>query len=231
MSDSTLRHPQNISIRRLGLLDYGLCLDLMHDLHARVVSGEEHGIILLVEHPPVITLGQNSNARHILAAPSDLDKLGVQVHVTDRGGEATAHEPGQLVVYPILRLSEFSLLPRRYVDALTTSVINVLASYDIVGTPSREFPGVWTDAGKIAAVGVRIRQRVSLHGLALNVANDLKTFALITPCGLVGRAVTSMEQMTGKKLNLDEVASRLSEELLCQFSAAASRSPASENDI
>jgi lipoate-protein ligase B len=190
-------------VHDLGTLAYRDAWALQERLHADVVAGGEEQL-LLVEHPPVITLGRRPGlSKNILAAADELEKAGVEVVESDRGGDVTFHGPGQLVAYPIIRLNDHKLSVGGYVRKLQEIVIDTLND---LGVPSQTDPaaiGVWTcgtdaaacELAKICAIGVRIRRGVSMHGLALNVTTDLNYFNLIIPCGLDGRAVTSLEKI------------------------------------
>jgi lipoyl(octanoyl) transferase len=173
--------------------------------HARVLSGESPGVVLTVEHTPVITLGRRAetSASHLLASPESLQALGVELVESDRGGDITFHGPGQLVVYPILKLADHGLSVGGYVRLLQDTVVATLAEYHIPAHLDPKAVGVWTrpphaqtDA-KICAVGVRVKAGVTLHGIALNVSTDLGCFDLIDPCGLGRRPVTSLAKILG----------------------------------
>ncbi len=165
-------------------------------------GGEER--VFLVEHPPVITLGRRGGMeKNVLAATQRLAELGVDVVQSDRGGDVTFHGPGQLVVYPIIRLADRKLTVGGYVRRMLEIVIRVLADIGIASELDPSAIGVWTtDNGrlaKICALGVRVRRGVTLHGIALNVTTDLRYFDLINPCGL-GRPVTSVRQVLGDSM-------------------------------
>ncbi len=186
----------------LGTLAYNDAWKIQEEHHARVVEGGEEAI-LLVEHPPVVTLGRRATAMENLLASSDqLKQRGVELVQTDRGGDITFHGPGQIVVYPIVRLLDHKLSVGSYVHGLEKVVINTLAEFGIGACADPKAVGVWTShngqPGKVCAIGVRIKRGVSLHGLALNVTTDLSYFNLIVPCGLVGRGVTSLSQLLGE---------------------------------
>lgn len=190
-----------MQIQRLGLIGYRDAWVLQEQAHARVAEGGEP-CILLVEHPPVITFGRRPGVdRNLIASAEQLAAAGVEIVQSDRGGDITFHGPGQLVAYPIIRLADFRLSVSGYVHRLEDAIISMLAGYHIPAEKDPKAVGVWTgDNGqlaKIAAIGVRIRRGVSMHGLALNVSTDLRYFDLIVPCGLVGRRVTSMEKLLG----------------------------------
>jgi lipoate-protein ligase B len=179
--------------------------------------GRDPGRILLVEHDPVITVSRRAGAgEHILAPTARLEELGVAVEPTDRGGDITYHGPGQLVVYPILDLNALNLRLVPYMRLLESVVIKTLGRFGIRGERDESATGVWTpvDAGtaKIAAMGVRVRRWVTMHGLALNVDPDMSHFELIVPCGLHGRTVTSMRRILGDDCpTLDEVSGQMRE--------------------
>jgi lipoyl(octanoyl) transferase len=188
-------------------------------------GGEER--LLLLEHPPVITLGRRPGLnQHLLASNSHLKQLGVEVVQSDRGGDITFHGLGQLVAYPILRLADHGLSVSSFVHRLEQIAIATLADFGIDAAADAKAVGVWTDDGaaraKICAIGVRIRKGISLHGLALNVATDLRYFELIVPCGLHGRAVTSVQKLLGERA---PSMAQVKERLRTQFRAAFAKAP------
>jgi len=186
----------------LGRMKYRPAWDRQLVEHERVLGGGEE-TVLFVEHDPVITFGRRPGvARNLLASDEQLAKLGVEVVESDRGGDITFHGPGQIVVYPIIRLNDHHLSVGGYVHRLEDIVIDCLSRLGITGaTKDPCAPGVWTPRpgdgklAKVCAVGVRIRKGVSMHGIALNVTTDLRYFDLIVPCGLVGRPATSLAQL------------------------------------
>jgi lipoyl(octanoyl) transferase len=224
-----------MQVRDLGTMKYRDAWALQEQVHADVVAGGEEEL-LLVEHPPVITLGRRPGlSKNILAAADDVQRAGVEVVESDRGGDVTFHGPGQLVVYPIIRLNDHKLSVGAYVRTLQQIVINTLND---LGVPSQTDPaaiGVWTcgteaaacELAKICAIGVRIRRGVSMHGLALNVKTDLNYFNLIIPCGLSGRAVTSLEKILGERTPaMSHVKSALIARATAAFASAASATSA-----
>jgi lipoate-protein ligase B len=196
-----------------ALTPYQEAWDLQECLHAEVQTGAEEALILL-EHPPTITLGRRvaDAQKNLLAPPALLHQLGVQVVESDRGGDITYHGPGQLVAYPIIRLQDHALSVSAYVHGLEQIVIRTLADFGVHAFTDPTAVGVWVDSippnahgtrsvnsstpAKIAAIGVRIKRGVSLHGLALNLTTDLSHFSLINPCGL-NRPVTSLHHLKG----------------------------------
>jgi lipoyl(octanoyl) transferase len=190
-----------ITVQDLGLLDYEQALALQREHNQALIDGKADPTVLLVEHPPVITLTRRARP-NLLADEATLAKLGVMSADTDRGGDITYHGPGQLVVYPILKLGEFGLNLSSYMRLLERAVIDTLAHWGITGHTECGATGVWVKAeeqanAKVCAMGVRIRKNTTMHGLALNVAPDMSHFDLIVPCGLDGRPVTSMQQLLG----------------------------------
>ena len=179
----------------LGLVEYGRAARIMHALAARVGQGGP-GYILFLEHPPTITLGYSLKGDEgrsaIRSTPADLAAAGVTVAQVDRGGKATYHGPGQIVCYPILSLKELRLGVKRYVGKLQQLALDALGELGVEAALDPLFPGVWTQAGKVAAVGIRVTDRVATHGFALNVDPDLSMFGHIVPCGISDRPVTSL---------------------------------------
>lgn len=196
-----------LEIQDLGRLGYGPALERQQALNEAVIAGEAPPTVLLVEHDPVITLTRRKAiGEHLIATPAQLHAAGVATHDTDRGGDITYHGPGQLVVYPILKLADFGLNLSRYMRLLEQTVIDTVGHFGIAAHREPGAAGVWVDrdkaaknagSAKLCAMGVRIRKNTTLHGLALNVTTDLDHFKLIVPCGLHGRPVTSMQQLLG----------------------------------
>ncbi|WP_302281689.1 lipoyl(octanoyl) transferase LipB [Alistipes finegoldii] len=233
----------NVYCRDLGQMDYKACWDLQQSLFDVLTAGktnrtaapesatpssEEAGTILLVEHPPVYTLGKSGHAENLLVGREALEAMGAQFFHIDRGGDITFHGPGQLVCYPILDLERLGIGLRAYIDALEESVIRTVAEYGIRAGRIAGASGVWvgaeiaqegdgrtadgggkcTPAGaprKICAIGVRSSRYITMHGFALNVTTDLEWFSRINPCGFTDRGATSIERETGAKVPMDDV--------------------------
>ena len=192
-------------IIELGTLRYCDAWSLQEQIHAEVLAAAEERI-LFVEHPPVITFGRRAEVmgqKNLLASADALAQMGVEVVQSDRGGDVTFHGPGQLVVYPIIRLSDHRLSVGLYVRLLQEVVVSALKELGIDAHRDESAVGVWAGeadrAEKICALGVRIRRGVSMHGLALNVTTDLDYFNLIVPCGICNRGVTSIQKLLGDK--------------------------------
>jgi len=180
-------------ILQLGLLSYRDALLLMEDLHGAVVADSSlEDILLVVEHPPVVTMGLRERSLDLLTAESRLAEQSVEFYRIDRGGSVTVHEPGQLVLYPIVRVDARLLTVRKLVWALEEAMIFECARWGLQAARDSINPGVWIGQDKVGAVGVRVANHVSKHGLALNVSNSLATFSHIVPCGIHGRGVTSI---------------------------------------
>jgi lipoyl(octanoyl) transferase len=172
-----------------GLVPYADALAWQRDLaHARIEGRTGHDLLLLVEHPPVITLGRNSHAAHLL------DPGGVEVVEIERGGDVTFHGPGQLVGYPILDLRQHRPDLHWYLRALEETLIQALAVLEVPAGRNPPHTGVWTGGRKIASIGIHVKQWVTWHGFALNVTTDLAAFERIVPCGIPGVRMTTVER-------------------------------------
>jgi lipoyl(octanoyl) transferase len=211
--------PRRLTVRRLGRIRYAEGLALQARLVADRQGGRIGDALLLLEHDPVITLGRNARAEHVLMAQDELRRLGIDLHETGRGGDVTYHGPGQVVGYPILDLSPDRRDVHRYVRDLEEVMISTCADYGVAARRLAGLTGVWAGEAKIGAIGVRIARWVTSHGFAFNVATDLQPFALIVPCGIRERGVTSLERLLGRPVALDEVMSRLEARFAEVFSA------------
>ncbi len=203
----------------LGLIDYAQALDMQIRVCELKKRGFREDVLFLLEHPPTITLGRNGDWHHLLVSDAALRSRGIVRYATDRGGDITFHGPGQLVGYPILQLDKTERDVHRLMRNLEESLIRLLASYGIEASREKGLTGVWTRAGKIAAMGIHISRWITRHGFALNVDTDLSSFDLIVPCGITGRAVASMKSLLNRSLDLMEV----SEKYAAEFGAVFSR--------
>ena len=186
----------DLEIRRLGLVPYAEALEIQRQLVEDRRAGRVGDVLILLQHPPVITLGVRHGARvHVLATPEDLRARGVDVHETGRGGDVTYHGPGQIVGYPVLDLRPDRQDVHRYVRDLEDVIIRVAGDCGIVAGRVAGLTGAWVGNAKLAAIGVRISRWITSHGFALNVATDLTNFDLIVPCGIQGRGVTSLAEL------------------------------------
>jgi lipoyl(octanoyl) transferase len=209
---------------RLGRMAYATALALQRERHEALVAGRAEGVphrILLVEHPPVVTVTRRPDAAsHVLADDARLAAAGVERCETDRGGDVTYHGPGQAVAYPIVDLQRLGIGIHAYIRALEEAAIRTCAAWGVACVREPGATGVWTEARagrasrKVAAIGVRVSRSATMHGIALNVCPDLSHFALIVPCGLHGREVTALASEAGERCpSTDEAAGRLALEI------------------
>jgi lipoyl(octanoyl) transferase len=196
-------------VRRLGLVPYGEALDLQKTLVEERRAGSVPDLLLLLQHPPVITLGVRRDSRsHVIASDGQLAMHGIDVHEAGRGGDVTYHGPGQIVGYPILDLRPDRCDVHRYVRDLEEVMIRVCADYGVAAHRVDGLTGAWVGTAKIGAIGVRISRWITSHGFAFNVNTRLEDFQLIVPCGIADRGVTSLRQLLGKELSIEDVEDR-----------------------
>ncbi|HHW07550.1 MAG TPA: lipoyl(octanoyl) transferase LipB [Clostridia bacterium] len=189
-----------------GITGYPEGLSLQRRLLALRQENQIPDILLLLEHPPVLTLGKNANDTHILLPPEVLAARGIQIYQTERGGNVTYHGPGQIVGYPIINLKENGTGVKEYVALLEELFIDLLAKeYAINAYRDPEHRGVWIGDNKITAIGVAVKRWVTMHGFAFNVNTNLEHFKVINPCGIIGRGVTSLQAILGKPLEMEVV--------------------------
>jgi lipoyl(octanoyl) transferase len=213
-----------------GIVGYKDCWDYQEELLTRIVSEKRlkgfpssENYFLLVEHPPVYTLGKSGNPYNLLIQDDFLKKIGASFYRIDRGGDITYHGPGQLVGYPILDLEYYHLGVREYISKMEEAIIHTLTEYGIRGSRKEGATGVWLDlsnpsrARKICAIGVRVSRYVTMHGFALNINTDLRYFDYINPCGFTSLAVTSMEKELGHPYDMDQVKCILKEKFNAVF--------------
>jgi lipoyl(octanoyl) transferase len=208
----------------LGRVDYGVALALQERLRDALLRGAGTDTLLLLEHPPVITLGRSARPENVLVDDAGLARLGIALHRTSRGGDVTYHGPGQLVGYPVRLVGR---AVEEHVRGMADALVAVLGELGIDARWSAEAPGVYTDRGKIAAIGVDARGGVAIHGFALNVSTDLSAFSHINPCGSPLARVTSVAAFAaeGAAPTLEEMARRVARELLARFGAASGDLP------
>lgn len=190
-------------------LEYGAATQLQLRLREECLgSGGRRNFLLLVEHPPVITVGRSGNARDVLADGERLAGLGVEVEETNRGGEVTFHGPGQLVAYPIIDLTRRGRDLHRYLRDLEAWLVRLCRSYGVPAHADSPHTGVWVEDRKIASIGIAVRRWVTMHGVALNVDVDLGYFGLIVPCGMPEVQMTSLAAELDEAPPMQEVAAR-----------------------
>ena len=190
----------------LGVVGYVEALELQRRLHRQVVAGALPDLLLLLEHSHVYTLGRRGKEKDLLGTEKERLDLDVEVHRTDRGGEVTYHGPGQLVGYPIVDLRRWGGGPLAYVRALEAVLGATLGEFGLSSQSGEKPTGVWVGDAKIAAIGVKISRRVTMHGFALNVASDLSYFDRIVPCGMPDAEVTSMAALLTDEITVEQVA-------------------------
>ena len=215
-----------------GLMSYRQALQLQHQLRQKIQQSsglfrkESQGLtedkipntVLIVEHPPVITLGARQNANKLLVARNTLAQQQIDVIDIRRGGGTTAHNPGQLVFYPIMNLKELGLGISEYVRELEQIGIELLKELAVYSEKRKGYPGLWVGRKKIASIGVRVSKFITYHGMAINIQNDLGIFDYIIPCGLDGVEMTSVLKETGKGRSMNQVKEILSQLLVRHFS-------------
>jgi lipoyl(octanoyl) transferase len=197
---------------------------------ARRQAGLGQDVLVLLEHPPVYTLGRRADRGNVLWSDATLREHGIELVEVDRGGDVTYHRPGQLVGYPILKLATVRGVVD-YVRALEEVLIRVLADYGVTGERNEGFTGVWVGDAKVAAIGVRVASKgVTSHGFALNVRTDLTDFDGIVPCGIADRSVCSLESL-GVDTTVDEAADRVERQVAQVFGATLGSRPLDQLDL
>ena len=222
---------QKVLFRDLGTMDYQAAWDYQEELLAKNVEikslkwrneGDEHSVaietdaqtthhLLLVEHPPVYTLGKSGKIEHVLISDEERKKNDLGFYKINRGGDITFHGPGQIVAYPILDLEKFYTDIGKYMRSLEEVIIKTLSDYGLKGDRSAGETGVWLDPGikgrerKICAIGIRCSRWITMHGLAFNVNTNLDYFNNIIPCGIVNKQVTSLKRELNKEMDIEEV--------------------------
>jgi lipoate-protein ligase B len=226
MSPKENIHPCRVF--RLGTIEYERALILQNRLAEARKEDRIDDVLLLLQHPPVVTMGKSGKIQNILE-PQDLDGRKIKVIFTDRGGDVTYHGPGQLVVYPILDLRRHGLGVPGYIWNLEEMTVRFLVRHGISAGRVEKMRGVWVGQEKIASLGVHLSHWISKHGLALNVNTDLDPFKLINPCG-TGRQVTSMEKILGRSVPMTEVENGMLESFAELFASRVTEEPARNLD-
>ncbi len=214
---------RSVQVIRPSLVSYQQGLELQQQARRRVADGELAGVLILLEHQPVITAGRGGGRENLRATLSRLQAEQIDFVETDRGGNITCHNPGQLVGYPVLNLSHWQEDVHWYVEQLEEVLIRTIADYGIISGRKARYTGVWAGNRKLAAIGVSVRRWITGHGFALNVNNDLSLFQQIVPCGIEEFGVTSL-RTAGVTASLPEVADRLLAEFVAVFAAELQQS-------
>ena len=226
---------KQIIVHDLGLVDYQDALDYQLQLFNQIIDIklknrknntkiETDNHLIFVEHPNVYTLGKSGDINNLLLNKNELDDKKIQFFNTNRGGDITCHGPGQIVCYPILDLDNFFTDIHKYLRFLEETIIRTLNDFGIVSERSQNETGVWIDSAlvfsrKICAMGVKASRWVTMHGLALNVNNDLSYFENIIPCGISNKSVTSIQKETGRNISLNQVTKIITQHFIEIFSA------------
>lgn len=228
--------PRRLHTRRLGVVPYRDAWALQRELAEQRKAGEIEDTLLLLEHPPVVTLGRDARYDHLGLTEAEYAARGIELVESDRGGDVTYHGPGQAIVYVIIDLKPDRKDIRKYVRSLEQAMIDTCAAYGIESTRYDGEPGVWIPPGvtapdgtrgwrKIGAIGARISRWVTHHGIALNVTTDLDAFDLIVPCGITDKGVTSLTCELGRPVDLDAVHDQLARHIAAQFGRVLSGAP------
>lgn len=193
-----------LRVRWLGRLPYEESWDLQRGIHeGKVVGRTLDDYLILVEHPHVFTIGRNGKESNLLVAETELAEMGVRVHRVDRGGDITYHGPGQLVGYPLVTIPDQKrVVP--YVRDLEEVLIRTLSDFGVESWREPGLTGVWTEKGKVAAIGVRVSRHVTLHGFSLNLSPDMAFFEKMVPCGIPDRSTTSLQELTDERVSIEE---------------------------
>ena len=195
-------------VERLGVVPYSQALELQRSVARQRIDGTvSEDVLLLLEHPPVVTLGRSSKEKHLLASPALLKARGVELFEVERGGDVTFHGEGQLVGYPIIDLKRHKRDLHWYLRQVEEALIVALGTFGIEAERNTGYTGVWTSGRKIASIGVHARDWVTWHGFALNVCTDLRFFDLIVPCGIQSVTMTSVAEELGRPVSVAEVSS------------------------
>jgi lipoate-protein ligase B len=225
MSVSTFK--STCIVRYLGIVPYQRALKLQQGLMQARAQGEIGDALLLLQHPPVVTLGRFRGEETITVPAEMLDRERIAVFHTNRGGGTTYHGPGQLVGYPVLNLKENSLGVCEYIRKLEATIIKLLLALGIQGHRVAEYPGVWVGEKKVCSIGIHVSHHITTHGFALNVSSDLRYFRYVKPCGLSGEVMTSVSELLGHQVGMKTVI----ENLLSSFSETFCSSCEQESDI
>ncbi len=208
---------QDLVVEYIGRIDYSEAFEKQLQLHSQRVRGDIFDTLLLLEHPHVYTLGRHADESNIILSEAQRKARGVDVLRVDRGGDVTYHGPGQLMGYPIIKLDDWNLSPRRLVEWVEMFIIQTLSIYNIEAYIHPDLPGVWVGDAKICAIGMRIKDGVSYHGFALNISTDLSYFDGIIPCGIQNKEVCSMKSLLGHPIQENTLRALLAKHALEQL--------------
>jgi len=194
---------------RLGIMEFGEAWKLQKSLLEPRMSNAVEDCLILLQHPPTFTFGRRYKEDNLITNKEYYESLGFAVYKTDRGGLATYHGPGQVVGYPIIKISTYTKDYYQYLRMLEDVMIRTLIDFGIVAERNEGYTGVWVDNAKIGFIGVRMSFGYSMHGFSLNVNNDVSPFNHITPCGIQGVRITSVQELLNTSVNMQEVYAKL----------------------
>lgn len=201
----------------LDFIDYDKAWDLQKEIFKLRTSDEINDTFFLLEHPHTYTLGKTADKKNLISNEAFLNKYGIKVYDIDRGGDITYHGPGQIVGYPIIKLSEWKEDTHLYLRNLEQIIIDVCSDYGLQTGRIDGLTGVWIEDRKIAAIGIKVSRWVTMHGFAFNINTDLNLFNGIIPCGITNKKVTSLQHELGKEVGINEVKEKLVEKFKHAF--------------
>ncbi|NMB80704.1 MAG: lipoyl(octanoyl) transferase LipB [Ignavibacteria bacterium] len=193
----------------LGLVDYKIAWDLQKEIFNLRLNDELNDTLFLLEHPHTYTLGKVADKENLISNEDQLKELGINVYEIDRGGDITYHGPGQIVGYPIIKLTDWKQDTHEYLRGLEEVIMMTCSEYGISTERNSKYTGVWIGSKKIAAIGIKVSRWITMHGFAFNINADLNYFGGIIPCGIRDKEVTSLQKELGREINLSEVKEKL----------------------
>jgi len=197
-------------ILNLDAVPYEEALALQKKLVTMRSQGTIYDTLILLEHPPVVTVTRKATLKNILASPDELQEKGISLCQTNRGGDITYHGPGQIVGYPIMDLKDHGKDLHKYIRSIEEMIIRLLMDYGIAAHRDKANPGVWIENDKIAAVGIAVKSSwTTMHGFSFNVNPDLNHYSLIVPCGIATKGITSLSKLLGTPIGVEEVREKL----------------------
>ncbi len=206
MENQKIHTNNKIQFCNLGLIEYNEALHLQYEIVEGIINGSiDHHTLLLLEHPPVFTLGKNRGKEDLILPQSLIKEKDIQIIQIERGGSVTYHSPGQLIAYPMIHLHQKALTVTDFVDMLEEVMIRTADDFGIHAERNEQNRGVWVKHRKLGSIGIAIRRGVSFHGLAMNINNSLVPFSWINPCGLENVTMTSLQNEIGKELNMAQI--------------------------
>jgi lipoate-protein ligase B len=232
MNTETIQHlitkSEPCLIYNLGLVEYARALKLQDEIVKERIAYGGSDVVLLLQHPPVLTIGASGGERNIIVPRDTLAEHGISICRTDRGGNITYHGPGQLVVYPILDLKTRGKDLHRYVRNLEEVVIRTLSDFSLQAHRISGYAGVWVGQAEVCAIGIKVTRWITKHGLAININNDMRYFSFIHPCGIPDKEVTSMSRLLGHQVAIGDVTPHIVSHFSEVFNLTVKQQPAEE---